>query len=267
MAKTNDSMAASDTILEARGLSKAYNKNSQNKETVQALQDVSMSVNDNEFVVILGPSGCGKTTLLRIFGGLVDIDEGKVLAQGEPITKPSMSRAMVFQRFNLFPWRSVIENVAFGLEMRGDPKGERNDTAQKFIEMVGLEGFENSYPNELSGGMQQRVGLARALAVDPEILLMDEPFGALDAQTREQMQEELLEIWEQNKKTIIFVTHDIDESLLLADRIFIMGINPRQIVEEISVSFGRPRYDTKIQGSEGYQNLKDDIWDVLRGFY
>lgn len=251
-------------VVEAKNVAKVFNGDNPKKETVQAVNDVSFSIYENEFVAILGPSGCGKTTLLRIVAGLTPPTDGEVLSNGELVSGPSIDRAVVFQRFNLFPWRTVRENVAFGLEMTGRSKDERHEISEKYIKMVGLDGFQDSYPNELSGGMQQRVGLARALAVDPDVLLMDEPFGALDAQTRQLMQRELLEIWEKNRKTILFVTHDIDEAILLADRIFVMGVNPREIVEQINVPFDRPRYDNEIEGKETFATLKQEIWELLQ---
>lgn len=252
-----------EAALVGKNVTKLFNQNHPDKNTITALDEVSFSVEENEFVVILGPSGCGKTTLLRVLAGLEDATSGEVYVNGEPIDGCSIERSMVFQRFNLFPWRTVMQNVTFGLEMTGVGKQERRETGQQYIDLVGLEGFEDGYPNELSGGMQQRVGLARALSVDPEILLMDEPFGALDAQTRERLQRNLLKIWEEETKTIIFVTHDIDEAILLADRILVMGINPRQIEVEIDVPFDRPRYETGVEGKPEYQELKNDIWNIL----
>jgi NitT/TauT family transport system ATP-binding protein len=251
-------------VVEAKNVEKVYNQDEPGKEAVRAVDDASFTVNENEFVAIVGPSGCGKTTLLRIVAGLTPTTSGEVLCNGNPVTGPSINRAVVFQRFNLFPWRTVKENVAFGPEMIGESKAEYERLAEEYIELVGLDGFQDSYPSELSGGMQQRVGLARALVVDPDILLMDEPFGALDAQTRQLMQRELLEIWEENRKTILFITHDIDEAILLADRIFVMGINPRRIVEQIDVPFDRPRYDNEIEGNETFAELKQEIWELLQ---
>jgi NitT/TauT family transport system ATP-binding protein len=253
-----------DPILEGQNVIKIYNENDSMKESVRALEGVDFTVSENEFVAVVGPSGCGKTTLLHIFAGLVDASQGHVLYRGEPIRGPSTERAVVFQHFNLFPWRTVLENVGFGAEMQGQSKSEYRERAQEYIDLVNLTGFEDHYPSELSGGMKQRVGLARALTVSPDVLLMDEPFGALDAQTRELMQEELLRIWEQDRKTILFITHDIDEALMLADRVLVMGIDPRKIISEIKVPFERPRYDRGIEGTETYSKLKLEIWEMLK---
>lgn len=254
----------STPVLEADNVLKLYNDDDPSKEVVRAVEHASFRIERNEFVSLLGPSGCGKTTLLHIFAGLTNQTEGRVLYQGEPIERPSTDRAVVFQHFNLFPWRTTLSNVAFGLEMTGHPKADREERAAKYIEMVGLEGFEESYPRELSGGMQQRVGLARALAVDPTVLLMDEPFGALDAQTRQVMQTELLRIWEQDRKTILFVTHDIEEALLLSDRILVMGNSPSNVRREVDVPFDRPRYGHDIEEQAEFVRLRRDIWNTMQ---
>jgi NitT/TauT family transport system ATP-binding protein len=214
------------------------------KETgheVTALDDVSLEIRGKEFVCFVGPSGCGKTTLLRIVAGLETATSGRVLLSGEEIRGPDPKRGMVFQEYSLFPWRTVIDNIAFGLEMQGVPREERRRRAKEYLNLVNLEQFGLAYPNELSGGMRQRVAIARALANDPEILLMDEPFGALDAQTRNKMQGELLEIWEETKKTVIFVTHSVDEAVYLADRIVVLSARPGRIKEVIEVGLARPR--------------------------
>ncbi len=205
------------------------------------LDDVSFTIKDGSIVSLLGPSGCGKTTLLRIIDGLIQPLAGEIRIDGAVVRKPSTDRAMVFQEFALMPWRTVVENVRFGLEMqrwRGEDLDER---ARRYVRLVGLEGFEHYRPHQLSGGMRQRVGIARALAVDPDILLLDEPFGALDAQTRESMGDELLKIWEQNKKTALFVTHSIDEAIFLGDIVVIMSKGPGRIVETIPIELARPR--------------------------
>ncbi len=207
--------------IEIDHVEKFYRKTgkSGNEELVHALRDVNLSIGDGEFVSLLGPSGCGKTTLLKALDGLVPYDTGEIRVNGQKITGPGRERAFVFQNFGLFPWRTVLGNVAFPLEAAGRPKKEREDIAREYVEMVGLTKFIEHHPHELSGGMQQRVGIARALAVDPEILLMDEPFGALDAQTREGMQVELLQIWDRTRKTVAFVTHSVDEAIFLSARI------------------------------------------------
>jgi ABC-type nitrate/sulfonate/bicarbonate transport system ATPase subunit len=208
---------------------------------VTALDRISLDVKDNEFSVIVGPSGCGKSSLLRVVAGLAAPTEGRVRLSGAPITAPGRDRGMVFQSYTLFPWLTVQKNVEFGLKIAGLPASDRARTARSFIAQVGLEGFENAYPKQLSGGMMQRVALARALANDPELLLMDEPFGALDSQTRSLMQELLLNIWEQSKKTVLFITHDIDEAILLGDHVYVMTARPGSIKERIEIDIPRPR--------------------------
>src|SRR5262244_1675915 len=196
---------------------------------VLALEDVSLSVGTREFVALLGPSGCGKSTLLYLMGGFLPIETGKILIDGRPAAGPGPDRGIVFQHFALFPWKTVIQNVLYGLEKQSLARDERLRRAREFIELVGLAGFEDSYPSQLSGGMKQRAAIARTLAVDPHILLMDEPFGALDAQTRSLMQSELLRIWQRTRKTVIFVTHDVQEAVFLAERIAVMSARPGRI--------------------------------------
>lgn len=210
-------------------------------DRVVALSDINLSIADDEFVSFVGPSGCGKTTLLRIIAGLDKASSGEVRVDGSLITGPGQKVGMVFQEYSLFPWRNVLSNVAFGLQMRGIPKEERQEIARKYISLVGLSQFEQSYPYELSGGMRQRVAIARALATDPDLLLMDEPFGALDAQTRNHMQCELLDIWETKKKTILFVTHSCDEAVFLSDRVVVLSPRPGVIREIINIPISRPR--------------------------
>lgn len=210
-------------------------------DRVVALSDINLSIADDEFVSFVGPSGCGKTTLLRIIAGLDKASSGEVRVDGSLITGPGQKVGMVFQEYSLFPWRNVLSNVAFGLQMRGIPKEERQEIARKYISLVGLSQFEQSYPYELSGGMRQRVAIARALATDPDLLLMDEPFGALDAQTRNHMQCELLDIWETKKKTILFVTHSCDEAVFLSDRVVVLSPRPGVIREIVNIPISRPR--------------------------
>jgi NitT/TauT family transport system ATP-binding protein len=250
-------------VLEARELSRVYDAD-EPEQAVRALDGVSFTVERDEFVVVVGPSGCGKSTLLRLFAGLIEPTSGAAIANGEPVTGPDPDRAMVFQEFNLFPWRTTRGNVAFGLEMRGVPEAERNRIAGEYIELVGLDGFAGRYPDELSGGMRQRVGLARALAVDPSVLLMDEPFGAVDARTRETLQRELLRIRERDRKTIRFVTHDIDEALVLADRVLVMGADPNRIAATIDVPFDRPRYGRGLETTAEFTALERRVRSVLR---
>lgn len=242
-----------------RNLTKTYSGGG-----VVALQDINIEVEPNESLCILGPSGCGKTTLLRIVDCLIARDQGEVLFDGEPVTAPRPDVAMVFQHFGLFPWKSLEENIAYGLGLRGRPKPEVSAAVQRYIELMGLKGFGKSYPYQLSGGMQQRAGLARALAINPSLLLMDEPFGALDAQTREMMQEELLRILESEKKTLIFVTHSIDEAILLGDRIVIMSRRPGRIREILPVEIPRPRKIISVRAHPRYIQLRNSIWEMLK---
>jgi len=226
-----------------------------------ALQEINLEIRDQEFVCFLGPSGCGKTTLLRIIAGLETITTGQVLLNDEEISGPDPSRGMVFQEYSLFPWRTVIDNITFGLEMKGVDKKERLAIADEYLEMVGLSQFRTSFPHELSGGMRQRVAIARALANNPEVLLMDEPFGALDAQTRNTMQKELLGIWAKTKKTVLFVTHSVDEAVYLADRIIIFTPRPGRVCQTYEVTFKRPRDRT----SNEFATLRRDILMLMQG--
>ncbi len=237
--------------------------NSQTTEVV-AIEDLSLEIRAGEFVSIVGPSGCGKTTALRIMDALVPHDGGRVLINGTEVTEPRSEVGFVFQDFGLYPWRTVTANVEFGLELRGVPAGERRERALRFIELVGLSGFESHYPHQLSGGMQQRVGIARTLAIEPEILLMDEPFGALDALTRRIMQFELLRILDsQRPTTVVFVTHDLEEALLLSDRILVMTRRPGRSKEIIDVPFPRPRVDEVVDTPE-FLDLRRHLWESLR---
>ena len=231
---------------------------------VVAFEDLQLEVRSNETLCVVGPSGCGKTTLLRCLAGLIQPTEGQVLLDGRPVKEPRPSVAMVFQHFGLFPWKTVYENVAYGLKLRGVPKDERDARVLAYLELVGLRGFEQMYPYQLSGGMQQRAGLARALVVDPDVLLMDEPFAALDAQTRELLQEELLRILEREQKTMVFVTHSIDEAILLGDRIAVMSARPGHVHEVVEVGLPRPRHIPTVRASERYAQLRMHIWEELR---
>ncbi|HMK80084.1 MAG TPA: ABC transporter ATP-binding protein [Xanthobacteraceae bacterium] len=208
---------------------------------VTALERITLDVADQEFAVIVGPSGCGKSSLLRLVAGLIEPSEGAITLDGTPVTGPGRDRGMVFQSYTLFPWLTVAENVAFGLKIAGMPAAERARIVRHFISEVGLDGFEAAYPKQLSGGMMQRVALARALANDPAILLMDEPFGALDSQTRSLMQELLLALWQHAHKTVLFITHDIDEAILLGDRVHVMTARPGRIKERVEIDIARPR--------------------------
>ncbi|MFB6293687.1 MAG: ABC transporter ATP-binding protein [Halonotius sp.] len=226
---------------------------------VEALRDVNFAVTEGEFVCIIGASGAGKTTLFRIIAGLEPASEGTVWLDGEPIEGPGTDRGMVFQEYGLFPWRTVLKNVTFGLEQRGLDTEARLDRAREMIDLVGLDGFEDSYPKELSGGMKQRVGIARALAVDPEILLMDEPFGSVDAQTKGRLHEELLDIWSATNKTVLFVTHDVDEAVTLADRVVVLTGSPGSVHEVVEIDLDRPRSRTDDAFADYEQQLRDAI--------
>lgn len=230
----------------------------ENNEVV-ALDNVSLEIMDNEFICFLGPSGCGKTTLLRIIAGLEVPDSGEILLEGKKISLPDSRRGMVFQEYSLFPWKTVIDNVIFGPQMKGIYKKEAIEDAEKYLELVGLVQFRNSYPYELSGGMKQRVAIARALANEPEVLLMDEPFGALDAQTRNALQQELLDIRTKKEITILFVTHSVDEAVFLADRVVVMTARPGKIKEIININLPHPRNRTSSEAN----NLRNYILKLL----
>ena len=229
---------------------------------VLALENVSLEVRKREFIALLGPSGCGKSTLLYLIGGFLPTANGRILVDGKPVGGPGPDRGIVFQHFALFPWKTVRANVLYGLEKLGLPKEERQKRAQAFIDLVGLHGFEDSYPSQLSGGMKQRTAIARTLAIDPEILLMDEPFGALDAQTRGLMQFELLSIWRRSPKTVIFVTHDVQEAVYLADRVAVMSARPGRIKAIVDTKFDRA--DRGIFKSQPFIDKVDEIWNLVR---
>lgn len=232
--------------------------------TVVAFEGLTFDVYANEIACIVGPSGCGKTTLLRCMDGLIPLSAGMITLDGEPVTKPPEKVSMVFQHFGLFPWKTVYANVAYGLKVRGAPLAEIRDRVSRAIALVGLEGFERYYPHQLSGGMQQRVGLARALATNPDVLLMDEPFAALDAQTREILQEELLRILDQERKTIVFVTHSIDEAILLGDRVIMLTARPGRVKTVVKVPFPRPRKLSAVRADPQFGSLRTQIWELLR---
>jgi len=247
------------TMGQAKIVIEGVEKSFQNKDgnRQQALTGVDLEIREGEFVCLLGPSGCGKTTLLNMVAGFDHPTGGRILIDGEPVTAPSPKHITIFQNYGLFPWRTVLGNVEYGLEVQGVSKSERQEIAREYINMVGLEKFINHHPHELSGGMQQRVAIARALAVDPEILFMDEPFGALDAMTRFKMQEEITRIWQEKHKTIIFVTHDIDEAVFLADRIVLMSPHPGRIKRVLDVSIGRPRVRTGYD----FMTIRDKVFE------
>ena len=235
--------------------------NGRNGEMV-ALNGVDMDIHENEFICVVGPSGCGKSTLLNIIGGLETPTEGKVLVDGAEVTGPGPDRGIVFQQYALFPWLTVEKNVQFGLKLQGKSKEEAEELAHKYLKMVHLEGFAKAYPKELSGGMKQRVAIARAYAVNPKVLLMDEPFGALDAQTRTQLQQELLNTWEKEQKTCFFITHDVEEAIILAQRVVIMCARPGRVKEIVDIDIPYPR-DQETKMSPRFLELKNHIWSQV----
>ncbi len=243
--------------LEIRDLTQSFPRD--DKSTLTVLDHVSFDVKDKEFVCILGASGCGKTTLLRMIAGLDTAESGTIVLDGEKITGTDPKVGFVFQEYSLFPWRTVIDNIAFGLEMRGVSEEDRYMVAEWFIDLVNLTQFRDSYPSELSGGMRQRVAVARALTLDPVLLLMDEPFGALDAQTRNMLQKELLQIWQKTKKMIIFITHSVDEAVYLADRIIVMTPRPGRICRNFEVPLPRPRDRTSVE----FAQVRRDVLDLI----
>jgi NitT/TauT family transport system ATP-binding protein len=246
--------------LEVLGLRKSYARDGR---TLEVLDVARLAVADGEFVTIVGPSGCGKSTLLHILGGFVRADAGRIRVHGRDVVAPGPDRGMVFQEFALFPWRTVAGNVGWGLEVQGMSAAEREAIVDRHLELTGLAEFRNHLPGELSGGMKQRVALARVLAFDPEVLLMDEPFGALDAQTRETMQEELTRLWERTGKTIVFVTHDIEEAVYLGDRVVVLTARPARIREEIAVDLPRPR-DLGVRKSVALLEYRNHLGDLIR---
>jgi NitT/TauT family transport system ATP-binding protein len=250
-------------ILKISNLHKIYDPAENLSQRVAALQDISLDVQKGEFLSIIGPSGCGKSTLFEMIGGLVSPTQGEIYIDGELVQGPHPAIGMVFQEDSTFPWRTVLENVEFGLEMKGIPKKERREICQEMIHLVGLSGFENRYPPELSGGMRQRVAIARTLVLNPKIILMDEPFGALDEQTRLILGEELLKIWEETGATILFVTHSITESVQLSDRILVMTARPGTIKKIMRDDLERPRTALVI-ASLRFTQLVNEIWEALR---
>lgn len=234
-----------------------------NKKSMAAVKNINLKVMNNEFLVIVGPSGCGKSTLLRMIAGLEEHDSGSITLDNNEVTGPSVNRGMVFQTYSLFPWLTVEENIQFGLKNKGLPLSKRKIISSGYIEKIGLKGFERHYPRQLSGGMRQRVAIARALANDPEILLLDEPFGALDSQTRLIMQELLLQIWEETRKTIIFVTHDIEEAVYLGSRVIVMSSKPGTIKKDITINIEHPR-SYKIKTQQKFIQYKEKLTDLIR---
>ena len=250
--------------IAVRDLAKTFTRDGR---TVEALRDFSLDIAEGEFVSIVGPSGCGKSTFLHMVGGFEPVTAGTLRVRGAPVVGPGPDRGVIFQEFALYPWRTVADNVTWALEVRGSTKAERREVADRLLAMVGLTRFRDHYPAELSGGMKQRVAIARTLAYDPAILLMDEPFGALDAQNRELMQEELQTIWEksagQGRKTVLFITHDIDESIYLADRVVVFTARPGRVKADIRIELPRPRA-LEIKKSAAYLEYRHRAWDLLR---
>lgn len=249
-------------MIEARRVSKEFNKRS----NVVALENLDLSVRSNEFVSIIGPSGCGKSTFLLMVAGLESLTSGEIFCEGDMVTGPDPKRAIVFQEYLLFPWQTVRKNIEFGPKVNGVSADERRKISDHYINLVGLQGFENQYPHELSGGMKQRVAIARALANNPDVLLMDEPFGALDALTREMLQAELLRIWQSEKCTVLFVTHSISEAVFLSDRVVIMSSRPGRIISDISIDLPRPRSRETLfspEFKEYEREMRKIIWNEV----
>ena len=247
-------------VLEVRDLGKTFSRDG---KSVEAIERFDLDVNNGEFVSIVGPSGCGKSTFLHIVGGFETASRGAVRLDGRAVDKPGPDRGMMFQEFSLYPWRSVFGNVVWPLEVQGKPKAEREAIAERYLRIIGLLGFRDHYPAELSGGVKQRVALARVLAFDPQVMLMDEPFGALDAQTRELMQEELQAIWQDNRKTVLFITHDIEEAICLGDRAIVFTARPGRLKEEVKIDLPRPR-SIEVKKTAAYLAYRNRVWDLLR---
>jgi NitT/TauT family transport system ATP-binding protein len=255
-------MTTSDTAhvkLSIKHLSKSYRKGN---ESIEALRDLSIDIAEGEFVSIVGASGCGKTTLLRMLDGLITPTSGSIELDQKPIDGPGFGRAFVFQQDRLLPWRNVLSNVMFGSEIQGNTRSADRERALKFTELVGLGGFEKHYPHELSGGMRQRVNLARALTAEPQVLLLDEPFASLDAQTREIMQAELLHVWRETRKTAIFVTHQIDEAVYLSDCVIVLTVRPGRIKEVVTIDLPRPR-DLSLKRTPAFVAYTSHIWELI----
>jgi NitT/TauT family transport system ATP-binding protein len=253
-----EEMAATGVMIAIEGGTKVFG------EDVVAFEDFDLEVREREALCIVGPSGCGKTTLLRCIDGLIPLTRGTIRVRDEVVTEPSPSVALVFQHFGLFPWMTVEDNVSYGLRVAGVRKDERLERGHRYIEMVGLTGFEKKFPYQLSGGMQQRVGLARALTMEPEVLLMDEPFASVDAQTREILQEQLLQIWETHRRTMVFITHSIEEAILMGDRVAVLSTRPGRVKEIIPIPFGHPRKIGEIFEDPRFGELRNQIWSELR---
>ena len=253
-------MAKPPPFLELRNVTKIYE--SQKGDVVTALKNLQFVVAENEFISLLGPSGCGKTTLVKLLTGLLQPTKGEILEHGKRRTTISQDHAVVFQQYSLLPWLNVQKNIEFGMMLRRVPEEERAKTSMRYMEAMGLKAFKKSYPRELSGGMQQRVALARALATNPKVLFMDEPFAALDVQTKRFMQDLLLQIWEREKRTIIFITHDVEEAVFMSDTLYLMSARPGKIARKINVRLARPR-DLKTEFSEEFVTLKRRVQEII----
>jgi NitT/TauT family transport system ATP-binding protein len=257
----DDGTGARRDVIAIRNATKVFGAKDQQ---VVAFENFNLAVADREALCIVGPSGCGKTTLLRCIDGLTPLSSGEITVNGERVTSPHQKVTMVFQHFGLFPWMTVEGNVAYGLKVAGVGKKERLERARSYVELVGLTGFERKYPYQLSGGMQQRVGLARALTMEPEVLLMDEPFASVDAQTRELLQEQLLAIWERNRRSMVFITHSIDEAILMGDRVAVLSTRPGRVKEIIEIPFGHPRDMGTMRADPRFGELRNLVWEKLR---
>jgi NitT/TauT family transport system ATP-binding protein len=252
-------------MLEIAHLTKVYSASQGGTDhRIHVLDNVGLSVPANQFVCLLGASGCGKTTLLRIVAGLTEANSGSITIQGRPVSGPGTDRSLVFQNYGLLPWRSVLGNVEFGLEIRGMGRRKRREISRDYLRRVGLAGFENHYPHQISGGMQQRVALARAFSKDPKILLMDEPFAAVDMQTRERLQDELLQIWTTMQTTVLFVTHSVEEAIYLGDRVVVMAPRPGRIKADIVTGLPRPRSEVDVKSLPRFDELRHSIRQALR---
>ncbi|MFL0196755.1 ABC transporter ATP-binding protein [Clostridium sp. WILCCON 0269] len=266
MSKVVEELKPDDYKIIVKDVQKFYNIKSEGNQKVDeflALDSLNLKIKQGEFITIVGPSGCGKSTFLDVLAGLSKPTSGEIYIDDKLITGPDLDRGIIFQGYALFPWRTVEQNIEFGLEIKGVPKDKRREISNKFIKLVGLSNFEKRYPHELSGGMKQRVAIARALAYDPDVLLMDEPFAAVDAQTRELLQEELLNIWEETNKTIVFITHSIEEAVFLADRVVVMASNPGRIKEIIEINLPRPRSTVNVRMSQEFNSNRNRIWELL----
>jgi len=249
--------------IEIINISKSFHKTNNESQESLILDDISFEIQPGSLVNILGPSGCGKTTLLNIIAGFLNPTKGEIRFDGEVINGPNPKRTVIFQEYGLFDWKTVLGNIEFGLKAKGLPKNKRKEIAHHYLDLVHLTGSENKYPNELSGGMKQRAAIARALAVEPEGLLMDEPFGALDSQTRNILQDEILEIWQTTGKTILSITHNVDEAVYLSDRIIVFSNPPAKIILDININLPRPRFP-EIRLESKFKDIYDSVWQILR---